>query len=152
MGEPFGVRRSGFGVFGALAKSMPGETPSADRAQSREADRERLVRACQEFESVFLQEMIKGLRRTVPETRSRAETLYRSMLDEEVAKVCARRGMGLGDLLIRKLESPRDKGEPGATSQELKISGGRPISVSGQADGQEGAEAGGSTVETEGEA
>ncbi len=91
-----------------------------------DADGERLRTACQEFESLLLEQIMKGLRRTVPEGESRQEALYRSLLDEQVARLCARRGLGLAALLFSRLE---ETGRQTDSSPEsgLKVSEKTPI-------------------------
>jgi flagellar protein FlgJ len=63
-----------------------------------------LRQACEEFEALFFQEILKGLRRTIPEGHSRARSMYQDLLDEQMARLCARRGVGLGELLLSRLE------------------------------------------------
>jgi peptidoglycan hydrolase FlgJ len=91
------------------------------------ADGERLRTACQEFESLLLDQILKGLRRTVPEGESRQEALYRSLLDEQVAKLCAERGLGLSELLASRLEEKMGRQSPGPSETRLKVSEKTPI-------------------------
>ncbi len=67
-----------------------------------------LKAACQDFESLFVHQMLEQMRKTVPEggmfSGGKAEALYTSMLDSEVAKTISRdRGMGLASVLYRQL-------------------------------------------------
>jgi flagellar protein FlgJ len=71
---------------------------------------QRLRKACEEFEALFIQELLKGLRRTTFETLRGPRSIYQSMMDEEVARVCARRGLGLAELLLSRLK--RELGNP----------------------------------------
>lgn len=68
-------------------------------------ERERLIRACQEFEAIFIQEMIKSMRRTVPEfSRSREGTVYRGLFEEEVSRALSVRGLGLKKMMLEVLD------------------------------------------------
>ncbi len=86
----------GDGVGGAL-----------DAARSR-IDDDRLRAATRDFEAVFVQEMFKAMRATVPEggllDAGRSEEVFTALLDEHVAGLTARRGGGgLADALYRQL-------------------------------------------------
>lgn len=85
---------------GAKAKAYS-PTQSGDGAW----EKERLIKACQEFEAIFIQEVMKNMRRTVPESsRSREGTLYRDLFDEEVSRALSVRGLGLKELMLRLLD------------------------------------------------
>lgn len=84
-------------------------------------DRKSLREACQKFEAIFVGYMLKEMRKTVPESslfpETPAEKIYRSMLDDEVAKsACQAGGIGLADMVFNDLvnntqEESSDKGE-----------------------------------------
>ncbi len=71
-------------------------------------DRAGLEKAAQEFESVFLNQLMQAMRRTVPENElfnsQGATKLYRQMHDQEIAKALAtgRSGMGIADLIVQQ--------------------------------------------------
>ncbi|MFW5723664.1 MAG: glucosaminidase domain-containing protein, partial [Halochromatium sp.] len=74
---------------------------------AREQRPEALREAAQQFEAMFLHQMIKQMRATVPNsdlTNSRQTQFYQSMLDHQWAQTLAERGVGLADLLIEQLE------------------------------------------------
>lgn len=89
-------------------------------SKSDAAERERLRKACQDFESIFLAYLLKAMRATVPRGGvfgdSRAEEYFTSLLDERLAEEMARRGgVGLAEILYRDLQSSRSvrgAGEP----------------------------------------
>ncbi|NPA49964.1 MAG: hypothetical protein GXO20_08280 [Thermodesulfobacteria bacterium] len=66
-----------------------------------------LKKACQEFEALFLYQILKGLRKTVPEggfwPKSFQRELYEDFFYQEVSREVAARGTGLGKLLYREL-------------------------------------------------
>jgi len=71
-------------------------------------DPEKLKEAAQQFEAIFIQQMYKEMRKTIPDNglipRSNAETIYAQMQDMEAAKVTAQQGgIGLTDLMMQQL-------------------------------------------------
>ena len=73
-------------------------------------DAGRLTKACADFEAIFIQQLFKTMRASVPESGlmdgGRAEALYTSMMDEEVAREMAhgRPGaIGLADQMKARL-------------------------------------------------
>lgn len=68
-----------------------------------------LKKAVQQFESFFLGEIMKEMRKTVPDSglfgHSQEENMMRDMLDEEWAKSMAQqRGLGLSKVLYAQLQ------------------------------------------------
>lgn len=85
-----------------------GDTSGALDAARTRVDSERLRTATQDFEAVFVQEMFKAMRATVPDgglvDGGRSEEVFTSLLDEHVAGLTAKRGGGdLADALYRQL-------------------------------------------------
>ena len=71
-------------------------------------DPEKLMEVCKDFESIFLNMMLKQMRRTIPESdlveKSFAREMYESMQDEELAKEMSRgQGIGLAQELYKQL-------------------------------------------------
>lgn len=67
----------------------------------------RLRSATKEFEAVFIQEMLKAMRETVPEggllDAGRSEEMFTALLDQHVADTAAERAEGsLADALYRQ--------------------------------------------------
>lgn len=64
--------------------------------QLTEAERNKLKKISQDFESIFTGMMLKSMRATVPEDKmtggGKAEETYRYLLDQEYATQAARRG------------------------------------------------------------
>lgn len=68
-----------------------------------------LQKAIQQFESFFLGEIMKEMRKTVPESglfgHSQEESMMRDMLDEEWSRQMAQgRGLGLSKVLYSQLQ------------------------------------------------
>jgi flagellar protein FlgJ len=81
--------------------------PVADQGTER---REALEKACRDFESLFVNYMLKQMRETVPQNGlfggGQAERMYTSMMDEEVAKeISKQRGLGLAPMMYRQMIS-----------------------------------------------
>lgn len=78
-----------------------------------EQEKAKLRKACQDFESVFIEILLKSMRATVPKdglTGSFSVETYQAMLDSELAKDLARgRGIGLAEVLFNELMRDRNK-------------------------------------------
>ncbi|MGE5594373.1 MAG: rod-binding protein [Betaproteobacteria bacterium] len=90
----------------AARKTMAGAETSA-RTHATRTDRE-LMKACEELESVFLEQLLKEMRKTVPKDDlfggGRGEDVFQSMFDQEIAKAMAGRGgIGLAEILYKQL-------------------------------------------------
>ncbi|MCP4744594.1 MAG: flagellar biosynthesis protein FlgJ [Desulfobacteraceae bacterium] len=77
-----------------------------------------LQKTCNDFESLFINYMMKQMRQTVPQngvfSGNSAEKLYTTMLDSEMSKNIAHRGgIGLASMLLRQLEEigPTDQND-----------------------------------------
>jgi flagellar protein FlgJ len=82
-------------------------TTSADKAPNR--DLQSLRKSCREFEAIYIQEMYKAMRKTVPDSglfeKDMASELYREMLDMEMAKTTAAdKGTGIGEAMYQQMK------------------------------------------------
>lgn len=98
--------------------------PGAPRAAGD--SRQGLREAASEFESLFINQMLKSMRETITKSElfhgGNAEEIYTSMLDAELSKNMARSGgIGLADMLLRQLDNGAGEGpisqEPSPPSQ-----------------------------------
>ena len=69
---------------------------------------EKLKETVQQFEAIFIQQMYKEMRKTVPDDgliqRSNADDVYSQLQDLEAAKITAQQGgIGLADLMLQQL-------------------------------------------------
>ncbi len=70
----------------------------------------KLRESCREFEAIYVQEMFKAMRKTVPESglfekKDMANDLYKEMLDMEMARTTAAgKGMGIGEAMYNQLK------------------------------------------------
>jgi flagellar protein FlgJ len=84
----------------------------------REQDDTKLKQACQDIETMFIQQMLKQMRATVPKggliPESMASNLYQEMLDAEYSKLMASSpgdSLGIADLIYQQLK-PQISGQP----------------------------------------
>ena len=73
-------------------------------------DDAKLREASNEFEAIFIQQMLKTMRKTSFESdfnkKSEGEKIFRSMLDEQYAILSAKsRRLGLGEMIYQQLKS-----------------------------------------------
>lgn len=83
-------------------------TSVAEQGKNAKKDAE-LKKACADFESVFMQKMLEGMRKTIPKSGlldgGMQEEIYTSMFDEELSKLVANgKGMGLGDMMYKQMQ------------------------------------------------
>ncbi len=81
----------------------------------RETDVKKLKKLTADFESVFLYYVLKTMRDTVPKSGfmdgKNGEEIYRSMMDQEIAKSMAeKRESGISDMLFKQLNKAGDRG------------------------------------------
>lgn len=104
---------SGAGAIGPIGQGVPQLTPEQARAKLRTA--------AHQLEGVFLSQLFKAMRDTVPAGAagpgSEGRELFTSMLDDTLAERAAERMThGLGEALYRQLSRRLDQAESGATS------------------------------------
>jgi len=75
------------------------------------ADDKELLSACKEFESYFIQMMLREMRKTVDTSarlipKSNAENIFQDMLDEQYASEAAKngRGIGLAEMMYKQMK------------------------------------------------
>ncbi len=78
------------------------------------SDDVKLREAANEFEAIFIQQMLKTMRKTSIESdlipKSEGEKLFQSMLDEKYSKISAESGsLGLGDMIYKQLKTNIDR-------------------------------------------
>jgi peptidoglycan hydrolase FlgJ len=101
--------------------------PLAPKGPAKGADPAALRKTCAEFEAIFVQQMLKEMRGTLPEggllPRSMGQDFFQEMMDAEVAKAAAVQGhFGIGEALFRQLQPPQpaavEKPEAADSSQD----------------------------------
>jgi flagellar protein FlgJ len=97
--------------FDGLPNALPNQiqrTQQVETNAKHSTDDQRLRQAAEDFESIFMQQMLKTMRESgvksdlVPE--SRGEKIFRSMLDEQYAQLMVKSGRsGLAEQLYQQL-------------------------------------------------
>ena len=78
------------------------------------SDDEKLRDAANDFEAIFVQQMLKTMRKASLDsnliTKSEGEKIFQSMLDEHYSKVMSKSGsLGLGEMIYQQLISNQGK-------------------------------------------
>lgn len=76
------------------------------RVQARQSPDQALKAAAQQFESVFLNMMLKSMREATPQDGifdSEQTRMFTGMLDQQLAQSMASRGVGLADIMVKQL-------------------------------------------------
>ena len=89
---------------------IEGSTPATSSAPSispkKQKELDKLKKACADFESIFVHQLFKEMRKTVHKTGvtsgSKAEEIFSDMLDQERSK---KMQLGLGDMLFNQLSA-----------------------------------------------
>lgn len=76
------------------------------KAQAKQSPDKALKAAAQQFESIFLNMMLKSMRDATPQDGmfdSEQTRMFTGMLDQQLAQSMAGRGVGLADIMVRQL-------------------------------------------------
>ena len=78
------------------------------------SDDTRLREAANDFEAIFIQQMLKTMRKTTFESdllpKSEGEKVFQSLLDEQYALLSAKSGsLGLGEMIYQQLKTNLEK-------------------------------------------
>ena len=88
-----------------IEPTMAAHAVAAPTQAQRQA---KLEKACADFESLFLNYMLKSMRSSVPESgitgQSEEGKMFQAMFDEKLAdQIAASNGLGLGEILLQQL-------------------------------------------------
>lgn len=101
-----------------------GKIPSSEsKPEKGQPDPEKLKKACTDFEALFVNEMLKFMRKTVPATSpgslGAGKDIYQSLFDQEVSKSLAKRGgLGIGEMVYKQMNRQQEKTRP--QTEDLK--------------------------------
>lgn len=89
-------------ISGATGVTKTPDTHSDKRLQS-------LRKSCRDFEAIYVQEMYKAMRKTVPDSgiveKDMTNGIYKEMLDMEMAKATAAgKGLGIGEAMYQQMK------------------------------------------------
>ena len=87
-----------------LLSQATSQAPTSEQGK----DPEKMKDLAQQFESIFIQQMYKQMRKTVPDDgllpRGNADEIYNQLQDLEAAKITAQQGgIGLAELMLEQL-------------------------------------------------
>ncbi len=81
---------------------------AAELSPSRKQDEGKLKEACQQFESLFLTQMLKEMKKSIPKSEgegNKEKDTYEDMMYEEVAKSMASSGgVGMANILYQQMQ------------------------------------------------
>jgi flagellar protein FlgJ len=95
-------------------------------AKPETTDDKKLLKACQEFEALFVQQILKEMRKTIPKDglvpQTHESEVYESMFDEEVSTLMSQQGkLGLAEMLFDQLRDKSRDQKP--QSQKVNFNG-----------------------------
>jgi flagellar protein FlgJ len=87
--------------------------PAEPQIGRKTVDRERLRKACTDFEALFVQEMLKFMRQTVPKSGlagpGGGKEIYQSLMDQELSKNLAKKGgLRIGEMVYRQMSGKEE--------------------------------------------
>ena len=98
-------------IQGSYLKDIQKSLPFRDKNfKDGKPDDEALKKACSEFETIFIESMIKAMRKTVPEdglfSGGFGEEIFQEMFDQEIARQMADcKGLGIANTLYNQLNT-----------------------------------------------
>jgi flagellar protein FlgJ len=109
---------------------VPEASSRGNEPGGRKIDREKLKKACSDFEALFLARMLKIMRQSVPSSdlwgNGPGKEIYDSFMDQELGKKLAQReGLGLGKKLYHQVLKREEKSEPLSAEGRLRTAGGK---------------------------
>lgn len=125
--------------------------------QARDAPDKALRQAASQFESVFMNMLLKSMRDTLPQDGpldSQQTKMYTGMLDQQMSQKLSERGIGLADLMVKQLSrqlKAKEVANPGALSKvEQALSEARAAQMAGSRGTADAAAATGKTSSAQG--
>jgi flagellar protein FlgJ len=90
-----------------LAMSEP-TLPTPLSPNGKKIDETKLVKACEDFEALFINQLMQSMRRTVLKSKiledAPGKEVYQSLFDREISKKMAQKGaLGVGKIIYRKV-------------------------------------------------
>jgi len=105
----------------SIAKLQPNLEPlKPTTAEQDAAQQERLQKlrsAAEQFESIFIRQMLQEMRQTIPDDglfqRGLDNEIFENLFDDEIAKrIASRNQLGFADMIVRQLSGKLNSGEP----------------------------------------
>lgn len=89
-----------------VLKTAPNVRTSVNANRSSDREKQRLRKACREFEALFLSYMFKTMRKTIPQSNTEnglGKDFFTSFFDAQLAKTASEQNVGLAEMLYREL-------------------------------------------------
>lgn len=88
-------------------ETIPAISNTPDNVNASE--KKRLKKACKDFEAIFIANMLKEMRKSIPKSgfldSTHGSDIYRSMMDQKVAeKIANDKGLGIGEMFFKQLQ------------------------------------------------
>ena len=82
--------------------------PSSPNQRGARGDDEKLKKACMDLEALFIHQILKSMRQTLPKSGliggGSGEEIFQSLFDQELSRsLTQRNGMGLGQMIYRQM-------------------------------------------------
>ena len=111
-------------IPGNIAKSLALDSQGLDglRLQARQEPDKALKLAAKQFETVFMNMMLKSMRDATPQEGmfdSEQTKMFTSMLDQQLAQSMGNRGVGLADMMVKQLSRHMPAAAPAVSSSAL---------------------------------
>jgi flagellar protein FlgJ len=83
-------------------------------SRGKKLDREKLKKACADFDALFMAQMLKSMRQTIPQTgfleKGLGNDIYQGFMDQELSqKLSKSKGLGLGKVIYRQMLKREEK-------------------------------------------
>jgi flagellar protein FlgJ len=104
-------------ISGGLAASA--QSLDKLRAQAKQTPDQALKAAAKQFESVFLNMMLKSMRDATPQDGmfdSEQTKMFTGMLDQQLAQNMSNRGIGLADIMVKQLSKSASPANPASAA------------------------------------
>lgn len=96
-------------VFDKALKAAEEANDTKDTQGMSETEKVKLQKACQEFESLFIFQMLKGMRKTIPQSdfmpNNTGKTMFEGMFDQKMAQQMSQsdNSIGLAKILYEQM-------------------------------------------------
>ena len=96
-----------------MGKASNSVSPTVESGDKK-IDREKLKKACTGFEALFMSQMMKSMRQTIPQTgflgKGLGNDIYQGLMDQELSqKLSQSKGLGLGKVIYRQMLKREEK-------------------------------------------
>lgn len=83
----------------------------------KKLNRAKLKKACKDFDALFMAQMLKSMRQTIPQTgflgKGPGNDVYQGLMDQELSrKLSQSKGLGLGKVIYRQMLKREEKTPP----------------------------------------